>query len=181
MEKLLLRNYYSALTFSSIGDNNVTEDVAQNLSPRYSRAITGAYQKSEFAPYFIKSNQTFRFVYGVTGGAGPLIWFGKNTAPVTFEDYAPVGDYVVSLSSNKTRSNTTYDDSTKTYTYVSEYTLTNNSSNELPVNEILIGNGDSGFVAYIRELLGENSFTIGANESVKFELTIKYTIAEPLQ
>ena len=82
------------------------------------------------------------------------------------------------LTSVTTSNTTTYNDNTKTYTNVRMFTITNDSSNILPVNEILIGTRG---IAYIRELLGDNSFTIGAKESVKFELTIKYTVAEPLQ
>ena len=44
----------------------------------------------------------------------------------------------------------------------------------------MIGSGSTG-VYYTRDLLGENSFVFNAKESVDFELTIKYTIAEPLQ
>ena len=176
---MLLRNYYSSLTRTSIGYTNITEDVSHELSPRYSRNISGNYVLEFFQPSFISSENTFLFGYGARDVNGlSCIWFGKNTAPVTFNDYAAVGDYRITLGAVETSNTTTYNDNTKTYTNVRMFTITNTSSNILPVNEILIG---TGTIAYIRELLGENSFTIGAKESVKFELTIKYTIAEPLQ
>ena len=176
---MLLRNYYSSLTYSAIGNNNVTEDVSHELSPRYSRNIAGTYVLEYFNGTFISSDNTFLFAYGTYNiTSKSCIWFGKNTAPVTFNDYAAVGDYSMQLTAVATSNTTTYNDNTKTYTNVRMFTITNNSSNILPVNEILIGTTK---IAYIRELLGENSFTIGANESVKFELTIKYTVAEPLQ
>ena len=179
MEILILRNYYSSLTRSSIGDDNITEDVSRELSPRYSRNIAGNYVLEFFQPTFISSSNTFSFGYGTYNiNTLSCIWFGKNTAPVTFNDYSAVGDYNVRLDAVQTSNNTTYNDNTKTYTNVRMFTITNTSSNILPVNEILIG---TKTIAYIRELLGENSFTIGANESVKFELTIKYTVAEPLR
>ena len=182
MEILLLRNYYSSLTSASIGSYHVTEDISPELSPRYSRTIKGTYVQAKFAPNFISTNEDFGFAYGPTlTGANNIIWFGKNTSPVTFNDYAPIGDYTVDLTRSQTKCNATYNSDTKTYTIISEYTLTNHSDNDLPVNEILIGRGADSGVAYIREVLGENSFTIGAKESVKFEITIKYTIAEPLQ
>lgn len=180
MEKLILRNYYSSLTASAIGENQVTEDVSQNLSPRYSRNIFGQYSPTGFSPSFTNSGYVYSFCYGTKIPTGSItIWFGKNTAPVTFDDYAPVSDYAgFQLTAVQTSTNTIYDSNSKTYTNVRMYTITNPSDKELPVNEILIG---SDRTAYLREVLNENSFIIGANESVKFELTIKYTIAEPLQ
>ena len=177
---MLLRNYYSSLTGSAIGDTKVTEDVSQNLSPRYSRNIYGQYTIGSFTPSFINSGVGYSICYGAKIPSGAFsIWFGKNTAPVSFDDYAPVSNYTsLQLTAVETSTNTIYDSNSKTYTTVKMYTITNPSDNELPVNEILIGNDRT---AYLREVLNENSFIIGAKESVKFELTIKYTIAEPLQ
>ena len=181
---MLLRNYYTGLTASAIGTNNITEDVSQNLSPRYSRTTNGNYALAFFTSNFIQTNQEFKFIYGIVPTPYSFtIWFGKNTSAVNFNDYAPIADYNVILTSSETKNSTTYDDNLKTYTNVREYTLTNNSDNDLIVNEILIGGSNNVpyGTAYLRELMGDNSFTISAKESVKFELTIKYTIAEPLQ
>lgn len=200
---MLLRNYYSTLTYSSVGNLNVTEDVAQNLSPRYSRNIAGDYILNPIGNTYVgevmpsNASRLPTFDYGAnnyTGGSGSSnydrrIWFGSNTSEPTFNDYAPVSEHTVTLASTRTSYRTTYDEATHTYTSIEAYTLTNNSNYSLEVNEILIGATTStdyygvnkGSCAYTRDLLRENSFTIGAKESVKFELTIKYTIAEPLQ
>ena len=200
---MLLRNYYSSLTYSSIGKSNVTEDVAKNLSPRYSRSIAGNYILNPIGnnyvgvilPSNIEREPTFD--YGANdyiGGSSSYkyarrIWFGNNTASPTFNDYAPTSERIVTLGSTRTSYQTSYDETTHTYTSVETFTLTNNSNYILEVNEILMGattstddsGNNRGSCAYTRDLLGENSFSIGAQESVKFELTIKYTIAEPLQ
>lgn len=200
---MLLRNYYSSLTYSSIGNSNVTEDVANNLSPRYSRSISGNYILNPIGNYYagiILPSDISRvptFDYGANdyiGGTSSSdykrrIWFGSNTTPPTFDDYAPTGEHKVYLESTRTSYQTSYNKTTHTYTSVETFTLTNNSGYILEVNEILMGATSSidysgsnrGSCAYTRDLLGENSFSIGAKESVKFELTIKYTIAEPLQ
>lgn len=200
---MLLRNYYSTLTYSSVGSSNVTEDVAQNLSPRYSRNIDGDYILNPVGNTYVgvimpsNANQMPTFDFGAhnytgttsSSGYGRRIWFGSNTTEPTFNDYAPVSEHIVTLASTRTSYQTTYDQATHTYTSVEAYTLTNNSNYSLEVNEILIGatsttdiyGTNRGSCAYTRDLLRENSFVIGAKESVKFELTIKYTIAEPLQ
>jgi hypothetical protein len=188
VEILLLRNYYSSLTYSAIGKNNVIEDVSPELSPRYSRRINGDYVLAPFPQSILNTIYPCDFAYGSrTQSYYRFIGFGNNTKAVTFNDYAPtslVGD--TTITSVRATSNTTYDETSKTYTLVETYTLTNQTSKQLEVNEILLGGrGDSGneqgYIYITRDLLGDNSFTIGANESVKFELTIKYTIAEPLQ
>lgn len=185
---MLLRNYYSSLTYSAIGKSNVIEDVSPELSPRYSRAINGNYILVPFPQAAINSQYVCDFAYGsVNQSYYRFVGFGNNTNAVTFNDYAPtslVGN--TSIRTVRTSYKTTYDETSKTYTLVELYTLTNPLSTALEVNEILVGGrgsiGDETGACYItRDLLGDNSFTIGANESVKFELTIKYTIAEPLQ
>lgn len=188
MEILLLRNYYSSLTYSAIGKTNVIEDVSQELSPRYSRAINGNYALVPFPQGILNSLYPCDFAYGSYNQSYTrAIGFGNNTNGVTFNDYAPtssVGN--TAITAVRTNYNTTYDETTKTYTLVETYTLTNQLSTPLEVNEIFLGGkgdfaSDLGFVYITRDLLGDNSFTIGDKESVKFELTIKYTIAEPLQ
>ena len=188
---MLLRNYYSSLTFSAIGNTNITEDVATDLSPRYSRSLSGDYSLADFPAYINDLSSPIDFYYGTSQiSKVRCIWFGSGTAEPTFNDYAPtssVGAY--SITSTRTSYASTYDDNTKTYTSVELYTLTNNTSNALEINELLYGgtgraksNGSFNYpIAIIRILLGENSFTLEAGESVKFELTVKYTIAQPLQ
>ena len=178
---MLLRNYYSSLTYSAIGNTKVTEDVAIELSPWYSRRFNGNYSLADFISSIFSSNAScaFSFGAGMYNEAPCCIGFGDNTAEVTFNDYSPTGTYTPIRSVQKS-TETTYDNSTKTYTRIVKFTLTNPSSNILNINEIMIGAG-STLVYYTRDLLGENSFVINANESVDFELTIKYTIAEPLQ
>ena len=186
---MLLRNYYTSLTRSTVGTSNVNEDVSQELSPRYSRSITGAYNTPPFIPDFINTSYEPSFNYGawysVTPTNSRLIYFGDNTANVTFNDYAPTGEHTVEINSVRKSAITTYDENTKTYTSVETFTLTNNSKYDLPINEILLAisssSGGNAQYAYVRELLGGNSFTLNSKESVNFELTIKYTIAEPLQ
>ena len=185
---MLLRNYYSSLTYSAIGNSNVIEDVSQELSPRYSRTINGKYALVPFPRDVINSLYACDFAYGpVNQSYYRFVGFGNNTNAVTFNDYAPTslvgGARITAVRSSY---NTTYDETSKTYTTVELYTLTNQSSIPLEVNEILLGGkgefrNEVGACYITRDLLGDNSFTIGANESVKFELTIKYTIAEPLQ
>lgn len=188
MEILLLRNYYSSLTYSAIGKTNVIEDVSQELSPRYSRDVNGNYVLSPFPQAVLNSAFPCEFAYGSYFiSAYRFIGFGNNTNAVTFNDYGPtslVGK--TPITAVRTSYNTTYDETSKTYTLVEIYTLTNRLSTPLEVNEILLGGrgsigNENGEIYITRDLLGDNSFTIGANESVKFELTIKYTIAEPLQ
>ena len=187
---MLLRNYYTSLTRTAVGIYNVTEDVSQALSPRYSRAITGAYKTPLFIPEFISTEYEPSFKYGawytLSQTNTRLIYFGDNTANVTFNDYAPTGEHTVQINSVRKQAITTYDENTKTYTSVETFTLTNNANYDLPINEILLAvnspsSGEYAQYAYVRELLGENSFTLNSKESVNFELTIKYTIAEPLQ
>lgn len=191
MEILLLRNYYSSLTASAIGNTNVTEDVSPNLSARYSRRPNGEYYLAFFPTDLLNTYTGCNFYYGnyIPSSNIRFVGFGNNTNQPTFEDYAPGGLVKGTLSANRTSNNTVYDANTKTYTLTETYTLTNNTDNIIEVNEILYGGSgysisDSGRSAAIyvtRDLLNENSFSIGAKESVKFELTIKYTIAEPLQ
>lgn len=178
---MLLRNYYSTLTASTIGNTNVTEDVTHELSPRYSRLATGSYAIKDFRPEFFKYG-AFVFTYGnmIYNGSAPCIGFGNNTANPTFNDYAPTGNVKTTLNNVRAEYNTIYDDATKTYIFTGKYTLTNPTDNMLEINEIMLGYGDIGCY-YTRDTLGDNSFTIGGKESVKFEITIKYTIAEPLQ
>ena len=188
MEILLLRNYYSSLTYSAIGKDNVIEDVSQELSPRYSRTISGSYKLVPFPLGVLNSQYPCDFAYGpYTQSYTRAIGFGNNTKEVTFNDYAPTSLVEnTRITAVRTNFKTTYDEATKTYTLVEIYTLSNQLSTPLEVNEIFLGGrgefgGDLGFVYITRDLLGDNSFTIGDKESVKFELTIKYTIAEPLQ
>lgn len=178
---MLLRNYYSTLTASTIGNTNVTEDVTQDLSPRYSRLVTGSYAIIDFRPEFFRSG-AFGFTYGnmIYSGSFPAIGFGNNTANPTFNDYTPTGNVNTALNSVRKEYKIIYDDATKTYTCTGKYTLTNPTDNVLEINEIMLGYGDIRCY-YTRDTLGDNSFTMGAKESVDFELTIKYTIAEPLQ
>ena len=186
---MLLRNYYTSLTRSAVGASYVNEDVTQELSPRYSRTITGAYKTSLFVPDFISTDTIPAFKYGAWYTSNQtntrLIYFGNNTANVTFNDYAPTGEHVAEINSVRKTATTTYDENTKTYTSIETFTLTNNTNYDLPINEILLAvnaySGSYAQYAYVRELLGENSFTLNSKESVNFELTIKYTIAEPLQ
>ena len=178
---MLLRNYYSTLTASTIGNRNVTEDVAQELSPRYSRLVNGSYAIKDFRPEFFKFG-SFGFTYGnmIFDGDTPVIGFGNNTANPTFNDYTPTGNVKTTLNGVRADFKTIYDDATKTYIFTGNYTLTNPTDNVLEINEIMLGYGNIECY-YTRDTLGDNSFTIGAKESVKFEITIKYTIAEPLQ
>lgn len=200
---MLLKNYYTALTASFIGGSGLIsgeEDTAN--SPRYSKNILGNTVACQllgnlYGATFTK-NSPDDIYYGAiapTGGGTSsyenptCIWFGKNTTEPSFTDFAPQADYKVALGKTLTSSTLTYDANTKTYTRIYKYTLTNNSDYDLEINEILLGgsfgltNGKSseGACAFTRDILGENSFTILSKESVKFELTIKYTIAEPLQ
>ena len=179
---MLLRNYYTGLTNAAIGNKNITEDVSQTLSPRYSRNIAGDYVLAGFTSNFISSEYNFYFSYGATMNRDGVkaIGFGNNTTPPTFNDYIPTGNTATKLTAVKKTDNTVYDDNTKTYTNTSNYTLTNNTENDLEINEIMLGSSGTACY-YTRDLLGENSFIIGANDSVNFEITIKYTIAEPLQ
>ena len=79
---MLLRNYYTGLTASAIGTNNIIEDVSENLSPRYSRTTNGNYALVFFSSNFIQTNQEFHFIYGIESSPYPFtIWFGKNTIP----------------------------------------------------------------------------------------------------
>lgn len=186
MEILLLKNYYTSLTFSAIGNSNVTEDVSQEVSPRYSRLLDGSYALADFKPYVFSPSYGMSYIsygkqYSSTSGQRAL-WFGSGTNPVTFNDYAPSTIQNVNIIFTRSSYTVVYDETTKTYTSTEIYTLTNNTDLTLEITEILLG-APMGYygIAYIRELLGENSFTFNARESVKFELTIKYTIAEPLQ
>lgn len=186
MEILLLKNYYTSLTLSAVGNANVTEDVSQEVSPRYSRLANGNYSLANFKPYVFSANYLPEFIYyGTvysTASGQRAIWFGNGTAPVTFNDYAPTATLFQRLTFTRASYNVVYDETTKTYTSTEIYTITNPSDANLKITEILLGAPEANYgIAYIRELLGENSFTLGARESVKFELTIKYTIAEPLQ
>ena len=194
MEKLLLKNYYTALTAQSVAvqGTQIEGETADN-NPRISTAINGdkAYNVlltndtiGLFPKYFfygaINNSST-----GGNSGAGHHCWFGSSTAEVKFSDYAPVsniGNY--NLVGTKKSTTISYDETTKTYTMNGLYTITNNNNVELPINEICLGYT----IAYLsnsfiitRDLLGENSFILGAKESVNFEITIKYTIAQPLQ
>lgn len=186
---MLLRNYYTSLTRSAVGTSHVTEDVTQEISPRYSRSIRGEYKTPIFIPNFISTDETPSFKYGAwytfSSTNTRLIYFGDNTANVTFNDYAPTGEHDVEINAIRKSATTTYDKNTKIYTNVETFTLTNNSNYDLPINEILLAvssySGEYAQYAYVRELLGENSFTLNSKESINFELTIKYTIAEPLQ
>lgn len=179
MEILLLRNYYSSLTFSAIGDSNITEEVTPELSPRYSRTTNGSYGLVDFPSTFINTRTPFVFYYGSSLSLSVrTIGFGNNDTPVSFYDYIPQGTATTLVSTRKSYS-TIYDQNTKTYTITELYVITNTSSNDLIINEIMIGSGDNIYIT--RDLLGENSFTLNGNESVNFEITIKYTIAEPLK
>ena len=188
---MLLRNYYSSLTYSAIGNTDVTEDVSHDLSPRYSRLPHGSYSLVAFPNALLNAEYQAFFYYGgvnVTSGVR-CVGFGSNETPPTFNDYAPSvsSGLTTRLTSVRTSSKTVYDDISKTYTFTEIYTLTNPTSNDLPINEILLGGlgsistTASNQLFVTRDLLGDNSFTILGNESVKFELTVKYTIAEPLQ
>ena len=200
---MLLRNYYTALTanmfhFNSLidGENEVTQ------SPRYSLNINGEYvQCSLFGNLYAENflnNYIDNFCYGrqtytgggTSSGENPsIVWFGSGTNEPTFTDFAPTANFIrVIVKTNKSITRT-YNPITKTYTVTSLYVLTNSGSDDMAINEILIG-GAYGIerrpstpnsCAFIRDVLGENSFILEAGESVNFELTIKYTIAEPLQ
>lgn len=188
---MLLRNYYSSLTYSAIGDSNVTEDVAHELSPRYSRLPSGSYALVAFPNALLNASYPATFFYGASPNisGARCIGFGSNETPPSFNDYAPSVSSGLTMQLNSTRvsSKIIYDDITKTYTLTELYTLTNTTKNNLVINEILLGGlgsiiGTTSIQLYVtRDLLGNNSFTISGNESVKFELTVKYTIAEPLQ
>ena len=180
---MLLRNYYAGMTYNSVGNSNVTEDVSPELSPRYSRLFNGNYDLMPFYSNAFNPSYEAPIAYGkYTGYQEPrVIWLGSGETETNFNDYTITGNSVA-LRATHTKTVTTYDATTHTYTSVEEYTITNPSTTDLPVNEIGIGgsNGNRA-VIYFRELLLENAFIISANESVKFELTTKYTIAEPLQ
>lgn len=203
MEILLLKNYYTALTATMFryyqlidGENDIT------LSPRYSITIDGNYAQcslfgnlyaknflQDYIDYFAYGKQAYTGG-GTSSGENPsIVWFGSGTNEPLFTDYAPTADIKISLTKTNKSISRRYDANTKTFIVTTLYVLTNNSSNNLPINEILIG-GAYGIevrpstpnsCAFIREVLGENSFVLEAGESVNFELTIKYTIAEPLQ
>lgn len=188
---MLLRNYYSLMTYAAIAGTNEAEGVTEDLSPTYSRRTDGTYFRYSL-PSFIpfKENSSTKFFYGRSvyqqGSFLRIIWFGNNTTEPNFNDYAPQSDYNEYIDSSRTSYNLTYDDVTKTYTSVELFTLINSSSNDLPINEIMIGfcygtDPRSTSFAISRDILGNNSFVLEAGESVKFELTIKYTIAEPLR
>ena len=178
---MLLRNYYSSLTYSAVGNNKVTEDVAVELSPRYSRQYDGNYKLAYYASEIFSSDTSYAFGFGnnINTQGSCSIGFGDNTTEVTFNDYSPTGTYQAITSVLKS-TETTYNDNTKTYTKIAKFTLSNPYSTILNINEIMIGSGNTK-VYYTRDLLGENSFVLNAKESVDFELTINYTIAEPLQ
>lgn len=188
---MLLRNYYSSLTTSALGTGSyISEDVSQDLSPRYSRNYRGDYVLAQFPAWLLdlSVNPTFLFGQSSYPRALRVVNFGNNTTDVTFNDYGATGTST-QLSDIRTDYKTTYDENTKTYTSIETFTLTNNTENVLEINEILLGgcgfetstNGRGAQIYVTRNLLGENAFTMSARESVKFELTIKYTIAEPLQ
>lgn len=178
------------------GENDIT------LSPRYSITIDGNYVQcslfgnlfaSNFLNGYIDNFAYGRQTYnggGISTGQNPsIVWFGSGTNEPSFTDYAPTANFKASITKTNKSLTRVYDANTKTFTVTSLYVLTNNSNNDLPINEILIG-GAYGIenrpstpnsCAFIREILKENSFILEAGESVNFELSIKYTIAEPLQ
>lgn len=203
MEILLLKNYYTALTatmfnFNALidGENEVTE------SPRYSLNINGEYVQCSlfgnlYAANFL-NGYIDKFCYGretyYGGGTSPgnnpsIVWFGSGTNDPSFTDFAPTTNFKQSIIKTNKSLRRTYDPITKTYTITSLYVLTNSGSNNMVINEILIGGAygienrpsSANCCAFIRDVLGENSFVLEVGESVNFELTIKYTIAEPLQ
>lgn len=178
---MLLRNYYSGLTYSAIGNTNITEDVTPELSPRYSRKYNGDYELVYYASEIFSSGTSYAFSFGnnINKQGSCAIGFGDNTTEVTFNDYSPTGQYQPITSVLKS-TKTTYNNNTKTYTKIAKFTLTNPYGTTLNINEIMLGSGNA-LVYYTRDLLGENSFVLNAKESVDFELTINYTIAEPLQ
>ena len=177
---MLLRNYYSSLTYSAIGNTNITEEVTPELSPRYSRTNNGSYRLVSFPVNVTDTSRAFGFSYGNTiTGDYRTIGLGNNETAVSFYDYTPHGT-ATSIASTRKSFSTVYDENTKTYTITELYVITNTSSNDLIINEIMLGSGNN-YMYITRDLLGENSFTLNANESVNFEITIKYTIAEPLQ
>ena len=178
------------------GENEVTE------SPRYSLNIKGEYVQcslfgnlyaANFLNGYIESfsyGRTASYGGGTSSGENPsLVWFGSGTNEPVFTDFAPTANFEQYITKTNKSITRTYDPVTKTYTVTSLYVLTNPGTKDMAINEILIG-GAYGIeyrpslpncCAFIREVLGENSFILEAKESVNFELTIKYTIAEPLQ
>lgn len=198
---MLLRNYYANLVGMSIPTENIT-DVSSELSPRYARDMTNTYfymtyPTTQSLQYLSTSNM--RFVYGnlsssystpsgYTNLPMPFIAFGKGTNEPTFNDYSVLTDYSspVFIANVFKNISTTYNENTKTYTTIANWTFTNKSSNNLEINEICLGvsnpyqSGTYRHMIYTRDLLVE-SFTLEAGESANFELTIKYTIPEPLQ
>ena len=198
---MLLRNYYANLVGMSIPSGNIT-DVSSELSPRYARDMANVYfymanPTTQSLQYLSTGNM--RFVYGNLSSAYstpsgyqnlpmPFIAFGKGTNEPTFNDYSVSTDYsspvfIVNVFKNI---NTTYNENTKTYTTIANWTFTNKSTNNLEINEICLGvsnphqSSTYRHMIYTRDLLTE-SFTLEAGESANFELTIKYTIPEPLQ
>lgn len=190
------------MTYSSNSRITDTEEgITPELSPSYSRLINGTYARktlpsiTPFALSSLSGNDGYKSaigygansIYSTSTTPDILIYLGKSNNEPTFGDYAPATDVNVRLAYQFKKRSASYDTTTKTYTNTVEVTLTNNSENILEVNEILLAyatsssNISSNAVCVSRDILGENAFTIGANESVGFELTIKYTIAEPLQ
>ena len=192
---MLLKNYYTCSTATEVSttDSLIYNEESKELSPRFSKSIVGDLHAVN--KYAMPLRGIDFFHYGKynrsqnssgNGNAGSGCWFGNSTIEPTFDDYTVSGDYSTPLTKVYKGLEGSYDGSTKTYTVVASYTLTNPTSNQLVINEIALGftpSYGSGVGSYLitRDLLGSEAFTIEANESVNFELTIKYTIAEPLR
>lgn len=192
---MLLKNYYTSLCAkdTSTTDAVMTGETDINTSPRFSTSLNG--QKHAVPQYSFPFNGSFVFYYGnynvsqsSSGNidAGNKCWFGNSNVAPSFEDYSVNADTTLKLTSTYKSVDTSYNESTKTYTRTWKYVLYNGSSNALDIKEIYLGFTPSygnGVGSYLvtHDLLGENEFTIEAGESVNFELTILYTIAQALQ
>ena len=137
---MLLRNYYSALTYSSVGNSNVTEDVVPELSPRYSRLFNGNYDIMSF--YSNVFNPTYEppIAYGKYTGytQSRVIWLGSGETETNFNDYTITGTSI-GLRATRSKNITTYDATTHTYTSVEEYTITKKNHKGL-INDLLLIN-----------------------------------------
>ena len=192
---MLLRNYYALDVARIINATNITEVVSEGkIAPSMSRTVNGNYARKEGAseyykciacPYVISNYFINSSDYGTGRGLVYLI-LGVGDNAVNFDDYTLTlngkwsGKYVSQTI--------VYNEDTNTYTAKAKFVITNNnSSNAITFKEFgfyMSGtssdDNNSGRLI-LRELLGENDFSLEPFESANFELTVNFTIPSVLQ
>ena len=192
---MLLRNYYALDVARIINATNITEVVSEGkIAPSMSRAVNGNYARKEGAseyyksiacPYAISNHFINNSDYGTGRGLLYLV-LGIGDNAVNFDDYTLTLN--TKWSGKYVSQTIVYNENTSTYTAKAKYVITNtDSSNAITFKEFgfymsgIYSDDTASGRLILRELLGENEFTLEPLESANFELTVNFTIPSILQ